>query len=58
MPELSRLAPLDRAAVLLAARPGVTYRMVASILGEPESETRARIRRGLLVLGAAVQPSV
>ena len=50
MPELSRLAPLDRAAVLLAARPGKTYRAVAALLGEPEGETRARIRRALLAL--------
>lgn len=58
MPELSRLAPLDRAAVLLAARPGVTYRMVAAALGEPERETRARIRRALHALRPVLQPSV
>lgn len=58
MPDLSRLAPLDRAAVLLAARPGVTYRMVAALLGESEQETRTRIRRALLALRPGLQPSV
>lgn len=58
VPDLSCLAPVDRAAVLLAARPGETYRTVAAVLGEPEDVTRRRIRLALQRLAGGPRPPV
>ncbi|HVM09358.1 MAG TPA: sigma factor-like helix-turn-helix DNA-binding protein [Acidimicrobiales bacterium] len=50
---LEALAPRDAAAVLLAARPGVTYQDVARLLDRPPDDVLASLRRGLSALRAA-----
>ena len=51
--QLATLDDRDAAAVLLASRPGVSYREVAELLGEEPRVTLARLRSALTKLREA-----